>query len=217
MEETATASLGDLTVRDLIGRLSTRDPVPGGGSAAAIAGAMGAGLVHMVVELTSGRRGAEPHEALLSRLRSVSEHQHAQLLDLAQRDSEAYDRVVRSRRMPRDTEEQKADRRTALDAAMHDAADAPLKVARLAIGVLRAAAELAPVGNVNAVSDAGVAALLGDAALRGAILNVRINLPYLPEGDPIRADARAEIETLAAEGNALRDRVLATVAERMSS
>jgi formiminotetrahydrofolate cyclodeaminase len=216
MEDGTTTHLRELTVSALIDRLDSSDPVPGGGSAAAIAGAMGAALVGMVVSLTTGRPGAEEHEEQLAALRASSADAHDTMLDLAQRDSVAYQSVVTARRLPRETDEQRQARREAVGRAMHDAAEAPLLTARLAVAVLEDAAAVAPIGNVNAASDAGVAALLAWTALRGAILNVRINLPYLAADDPLKGADR-ELNELQARGDALRQATEATVDRRLGA
>lgn len=216
MEDLTTTNLSELTVGALVDRLDSSDPVPGGGSAAAIAGAMGAALVGMVVRLTSGRRASEPHEERLAALRDSASRAHETLLDLAERDSVAYQSVVDARRMPRESEPEREARHEAMVRSMRTAAEVPLATAREALAVLQDAAAVAPIGNVNAVSDAGVAALLGWSALRGAALNVRINLPYLPEQDPLRATAHGELDELLARGEELRREVEATVDERMS-
>jgi methenyltetrahydrofolate cyclohydrolase len=215
VEDATTASLSELPLRTLIQRLASRDPVPGGGSASAIAGAMGAALVGMVIELTSGRPGSESHEVALGELKASAARRHAQLLDLSQRDAEAYAAVVRARRLPKDTDAERQARREALDLAIHAAADIPLTTAHAALGVLQDAAAVAPIGNVNAVSDAGVAALLAWTALRGAILNVRINLPYLAAGDALGDRAPGELALIQAQGDELRLVVEAAVDERM--
>lgn len=215
MEDATTTSLRQLSVDDLIARLASSDPVPGGGSAAAIAGAMGAALVGMVVELTVGRPAAEAHADTLAELAAAAGRQRAQLLQLAQDDAAAYQSVVAARRMPRDDDAQKAERRRRLDAAMHAAAEAPLAAARLAVEVLSGAARVAPIGNVNAVSDAGVAALLAGTAVRGAILNVQINLPYLAADDPLHDGTTRELTELQARAEELQRSALAVVEERM--
>ncbi len=215
MEDANTTSLSDLTVDDLVERLASRDPVPGGGSASAIAGAMGAALVGMVVELTVGRRGSEDHEGELAELLASATRRRAELLALSQRDAAAYQAVVLARRMSRDSETEREARRAALDREMHTAADVPLATARAALAVLSDAARVSPIGNVNAVSDAGVAALLAWTALRGAVLNVRINLPYLPPGDALLESAPRELAELVTRADALRLAVERAVDERM--
>jgi len=188
--------LADLPVHEFLERLGSSDPVPGGGSAAALAAAMGAALVAMVAELTIGRPAHAEHEEAVRKLRFDAVDRRLELLDLAQQDADAYDVVVRARHLPKDTEAEKEARRSALQAAMVEAARIPLRVAVVASEVLDLAERIAPIGNRNAASDAGVAAQLAAAGLRGAILNVRINLPYLAEDEPMRTSAPAEIERL---------------------
>lgn len=188
--------LRDLTVRELLARLATDDPVPGGGSASALAGATGAALVGMVVALTTGRPAAEGHEDELAELAKQSAQRSDRLQELAERDAEAYGAVIAARRMPRDTDDQRIARAARVDEATREATLVPLETARTAAEVLALAERLAPIGSRNAVSDVGVAALLAAAALRGAAMNVRINLPYLPDGEPLREEAARELARL---------------------
>jgi len=207
--------LTSLPVHAFLERLGSSDPVPGGGSAAALAAAMGAALVAMVAELTIGRPAYAEHDETTRRLRFDALDRRTELLDLAQQDADAYDVVVRARHLPKDSEAEKAARNSALEAAMLEAARIPLRAAVVASEVLDLAERIAPIGNRNAVSDAGVAAQLAAAGLRGALLNVRINLPYLAEDEPMRATAPAEVarlEALAAKGE---QAALAAVDERL--
>ncbi len=214
LEDTAT-DLSQLSVQELIARLSTRAPVPGGGSAAGIAGSLGAALVSMVVELTVGRPDAADHVAQLATIGAEARRLRDELLDLAQADAAAYERVVRARKLPKDSDEERASRRRALDAANHEAAEIPLAIARAADEVLELAVRLAPIGNPNAASDSGVAAQLASAAIRGAALNVRINLPYLPADDALRSTAPAELEGLEAGATEREREALAVVLGRI--
>ena len=182
--------LTDLSVSDLVGRLATDDPVPGGGSASALAGAMAAALVHMVVELTAGRPAAAEHERSLAEIRDDAARLQAELLRLAEDDASAYASVVAARRMPKETDDERADRRAQIESAVRAATRAPLEVVLRSSEVLALAEALAPIGNRNAVSDVGVAGLLAAAAIRGAALNVEINVPSLHEGDSLRNEAR---------------------------
>lgn len=200
--EDATTSLTDLSLRELTTRLASREPIPGGGSAAAIAGAMGASLVSMVAELTIGRPDAADHEPTLRELHANALMRRDALLDLAEADAAAYAAVVASRRLPKETEAERDARTAAMQSTMITAAEVPLRTAQVAAEVLELARAIAPIGNANAVSDAGVAAQLAGAAIRGALLNVRINLPYLPAGEPLRvtaATAATELERMAIE------------------
>jgi len=207
--------LTDLTVRALTERLASSDPVPGGGSAAALAGALGAALVAMVAELTIGRPEYAEVEVLVRELAIDARRQADALLDLAQEDAVAYDAVVRARRLPKDSLAEREVRAAALRGAMVGAADVPLRTAGVAAEVLDLAQRIAPIGNRNAVSDAGVAAQLAAAALRGAILNVRINLPYLPAGEPLHDTAITEIARLEALAVEREQAAMAAVDERL--
>lgn len=186
--------LTQLPVRDLIDRLATSDPIPGGGSAAALAGAMGAALVQMVVALTAGRPAAAEHEAALSEIGEAAMAARSDLLRLTELDAAAYGAVVRARRLPRGTDTERQARETQVAIATREATMAPLETARRAADVLSLAERLAEIGNRHAVSDVGVAGLLAAASIRGAALNVRINLPYLEAGDPLREEASGRLE-----------------------
>lgn len=203
--------LTDLSTRELIERLATSDPVPGGGSAAALAGAMAAALVHMVVALSAGRATAADHEEELGEVGDAAVAAQSDLLRLAELDAAAYAAVVAARRLPRETDLERRAREVQIAGATREATMAPLETVRRAADVLALAERLAPIGNRNAVSDAGVAALLAAAAMRGGALNVRINLPYLPADDELRSEVpdrlQGMLENLDARERAVRDAV----------
>ena len=207
--------LTDLPARELVERLATRDPVPGGGSAAAVAGAIGAALIGMVVELTTGRPEAATHQATLDEGRDGAARLRAQLLELAEADAAAYDSVIRARRLPRGSDEELAARRAAMDDATREATRTPLATASAAASVLELAERIAPVGNRNAVSDVGVGAMLAGAAVRGAGLNVRINLPYLASDDPLAVEAPRALDRLLADAEERERRISTIGADRM--
>jgi formiminotetrahydrofolate cyclodeaminase len=209
--------LSELTVDALLDRLASSDPVPGGGSAAALAAAMGAGLVAMVAELTIGRPEYAENDDLVSDLREAARARKDQLLALAEEDAVAYDAVVTARRLPKASEPEREARATALRSAMVEAARVPMRTAIVAAEVLEMAERMAPIGNRNAVSDAGVAAQLAAAGVRGALLNVRINLPYLPADEPLRLTAPAEIARLETVAAVHERAALGAVDERLAS
>jgi formiminotetrahydrofolate cyclodeaminase len=205
----------DMTVRELAERLASREPVPGGGSAAAVVGALAAALVHMVTELTLGR---DEHAAAADEVREIAlaaATAQSELLNLAVLDANAFDAVLRARRLPRDTDEDRDNRRAQVGAATREATRAPMRTAELAASVLEYAHRMAPIGNRNAVSDAGVAALLAAASARAAILNVRINLPLLPADEPLRTEAADAVERVRARLEALEGPALSAVDERI--
>jgi glutamate formiminotransferase/formiminotetrahydrofolate cyclodeaminase len=209
-------SLAELTVRDLTERLASRAPVPGGGSASALAGALGAALVEMVCELTVGKPEYEDVDPVARQIGAAAGELRGSLLAAAEEDAAAYLGVVAARRLPRDSEEERAARKAAIGEASVAATEVPLRVARLAAEVLDLAASIASIGNRNAVSDAGAASLLAAAAARGAALNVRINLPSLPDAHPLRADAAAQLAALDASVTKREAEALAAVSQRMS-
>ena len=214
-ETQATAALAHLTVEDLLERLSSSAPVPGGGSAAALVGAMGASLVAMVAALTVGREAYAEVDRAARQVGEAAASLRQELVDLAEQDSAAYQAFVNARHLPRETDAQRAARASAMQDASKLSAEAPLRSARAARDALKLARSIAPIGNRNAVSDAGVAAQLASAAVRGAILNVRINLPLLAEDEPLRLSAPAELADLERETADLEAAALADVSSRL--
>ena len=186
----------ELTVGAFIGQLASDAPVPGGGSASALAGAMGAALVQMVVALSTGRAQAADVEDALRELGIAAAGFQSELLRLVEIDAAAYGSVIAARRLPRETDRERDLRRMQIDAAIREATRSPLAIADRSGEVMKLAERLAPIGSRNAISDVGVAGLLAAAALRGAALNVRINLPYLPEDEPLRSEAGTRVDEL---------------------
>ena len=207
--------LNTLTVRTMVERLATSDPVPGGGSAAAPAGALAAARVPRVVELTAGRPGAVEHGDDLTHIGTAAAQWQSELLNLAELDANAFAAVVAARRLPRGSDRERETRRVQMSAALREATRIPVATARAASQVLDLAERLAPIANRNAVSDVGVGALLATAAVRGAALNVEINLPSLTSDDKLRDESAAEIWRLLATVDERDRRVRSTVAERL--
>src|SRR5439155_459316 len=151
-------------------------PTPGGGTVAAFTGALAACLASMVAQLTLGRKKfAEAEPAMRDVLREAA-RLRVSLLALSRRDSEAFEAVLRARRLPSATAEETAARQAAVERAEVEAARVPLETAEACLEVIRWAELAARRGNPNAASDAGVAGLLAAAAAQGALLNVQINL-----------------------------------------
>ena len=215
-EAQATAALSQLSVDELLERLSSSAPVPGGGSAAALAGAMGASLVSMVAALTVGREAYVQVDVAAREIGQSADSLRQELVDLAEQDSAAYQAFVSARGLPRETDAQRAARASAMQDASKRSTEAPLRTARVAREALELARRIAPIGNRNAVSDAGVAAQLLSAAVRGASLNVRINLPLLAEDEPLRLSAPADLADLERETADLEAAALADVSSRIA-
>ena len=201
-----------LSLEEFLSRLASQAPTPGGGTAAAAAGAMGAALAEMVAALTLAReKYADAHGAMRA-IAAAAASARTEFLTLAAEDAAAYE-VVAARRLPKDTEPLKAERAARLQTANRRATEVPLATARLAAGLLARLPELSQKGNPNAASDAGSAALLLEAAARGALLNVRINLPGVANA----AEMASEAASIEREVKQLCFAVLAAVVERISS
>ena len=171
----------EMTVRDFQTALASSSPTPGGGTAAAISLGQASALTIMVCDLTIGKdkwSNGWPiaEKAMLSAVKIMT-----RAGELADEDSDAFDDVMASFRLPKATEEEKLSRREAIRNATLLATEKPFETAKFALELLELLPELAAKGNANAVSDVGVAGLLASAACKGALFNVDINLPGLPE------------------------------------
>ena len=174
-------SWADKTLREFQDALASSDPTPGGGSAAGVALGQAAALSVMVSDLTLAKESFMDGWDISERVKIVAIPMLEQGLDLATEDSKAFDAVVDSFKLPKDTEDMKIKRRESIRAATLGAAEVPFRTATSALQLLKLLPELAEKGNPNAASDVGVASLLASAALKGAIFNVEINLQSLPE------------------------------------
>lgn len=161
-------------------------PAPGGGSVSACAGALGAALVSMVCNLTRGREKFADVDVQVHELVVRSEAARAKLERLLQDDTVAYNGVIEAYRLPKDTEEQRAARHQAVQDGLIVAANVPLEIVRVAVEVCRLAKIAADLGNPAAVTDAGIGAILGEAAVQGASLNVEINMASIDDVDYVR-------------------------------
>jgi formiminotetrahydrofolate cyclodeaminase len=201
---------GKLPLEGFLAALASEAPTPGGGTAAAVAASMGAGLAEMVAALTlSKEKYASAHDTV----RPIGEAARAarsDFLALAREDAEAYDGVIAARRLPKDSPEQKALRQEKIDEANRRATEIPMRTARLAVRLLETLPDLVEQGNPNAASDAGSAALLLEAACEAALLNVGINLSGVADA-VFAGQMQRETADLQTESQRLRDRVLAEV------
>jgi methenyltetrahydrofolate cyclohydrolase len=172
--------------------LASGDPTPGGGAVAGLGGALAAALTSMVANLTIGKK---KYAAVEGKFRALVEEMGAArktLIDLGVADAEAFDAYMAARRLPKDTEEEKTARRAALKTATLGATEVPMTTLRQTAALLPSIRFAADEGNPHAVSDAGIAALHCEAALRAAAMNVAINLPGLADADRSRIEEELE-------------------------
>ena len=167
----------DLTLAGFVDELASSEPVPGGGSASAVAASLGAGLVAMVAALSFDRPKYADYAATHAAARATGQALADRLLSLADEDSAAYAVFAAALKMAKETEAEQAARKTALRAAARTAAAVPLACVEACREVVAAAESLAGRSNLNASSDLSVACLLASAAARGAGANVLVNLP----------------------------------------
>ena len=209
-------SFADMTVRGFLDELASQSPAPGGGTASAVAGAMGVGLAAMVAGLTdTSQMSAED----ASRVDEIS-HRWKELiwalLGCADDDTAAFNEVMKAFKLPKTTDEDKRARREAIQLALKGAVSAPRRTLQLAAEGMQMAAFMAESGNDNAASDAGVGALLLDTAMGGAIFNMQINLASIKDQDFV-ADMRSEIDRFAQVRDELRQRAVCSVTRRIGS
>jgi methenyltetrahydrofolate cyclohydrolase len=192
-----TPMLATLPLPDLLDAFSSSAPTPGGGSAAAVSGALGASLLAMVAGLPKTRSNTPEERAALDEARATLLTLRATLLDLIDRDAAAYDLVVAAFKQPKSTDEEKAARTAAIQDAMRVAAEVPLETMRACREVLAAGCAVAEHGSLSAASDVAVATFTLTSAMQGAMFNVTTNLDSIKDpavSDRIAAAAKEIVE-----------------------
>lgn len=188
-------TLTERSVKDLLAAFQSSDPTPGGGSASALAGAIGASLVAMVAGLPKDRAVTDEDRAHLHEAGARARMVGTELTALVDRDSEAYELVMNAYRLPKGTVEEKAARSAAIQQALREAIAAPLDVMRACAAAADAGAVVATFGNPSASSDVQVGLELLRAGMRGARLNVEINLGGVKDAEFVLG-VREEIDSL---------------------
>lgn len=192
--------LTSLSVTTLIDAFASSAPTPGGGSASALSGAVGASLLAMVAAMPKSKTGEAGEREALDKAGAALTDLRKALADLIDEDSRAYDLVTSAYRRPKVTDEEKAARKVAIQSALTAATDAPLRTMRACEAVIREGAVVAQYGNPAASSDVFVGIQLALAGLRGADKNVAINLGSLTDED-YRDDVANEAKTLLETGS----------------
>lgn len=215
MPDKAKASL--LAYRPLasfVQNVASRSPAPGGGSVAALAGALGAGLTTMVSRLTIGKKAYADVEDDMRRIEEIGKEHRDKFLELVDKDTDAFDAVMEAMRMFDDTPEQQTVKEKASLEATLGAIQIPLTVMELAVSMLPHTLEVANKGNINSISDVGVAGMMLRDALEGAAMNVMINLPGMDDKAKA-AEFRSRMEKLLAEGNEIAEDVHKVVLSKL--
>ncbi|MDY7040352.1 MAG: cyclodeaminase/cyclohydrolase family protein [Chloroflexota bacterium] len=209
-----TENLTAKPVTTFLDELASSAPAPGGGSVAALTGALGAALVSMVCNLTVGKKKYADVQDDIQSLLKQSEALRHELVDLLEADVQVYTSVSKAYKMPRETEEEKAARTAAIQDALKDATMVPMKVAEACVKILDLCTPAAEKGNVNAVSDAGVAALMAEAGLRSAALNVLINLGAIKDEGFVKREG-ARLDALLEGKPQLKDEIYDLVVRKL--
>ena len=168
--------LTELSLKAYLGKTASAEPVPGGGSASALSGALAAALAGMVANLTAGKKGYERWHADMETVAVKADELMRDLMAAVDADAAAFDGVMAAFRMPKASDTQRAARAAAIQDAFKTATRTPLSVAEKALAVMELADTAVKHGNKNALSDGAVGAMLAGAAVRGANYNVNINL-----------------------------------------
>jgi formiminotetrahydrofolate cyclodeaminase len=193
--------LKNLSVVDYLAKTASGDPVPGGGSSAALNAALAAALVEMVANLTIGRKNFESVDAEMRAVAEKASSLQQKLIQDIDRDSDSYTQVLKAFQMPKATEAEKADRSRAVQESFKQAALVPLGVARDAVAIMDLGRAVISKGNPNAASDGAAGVLAARMAARAAVYNVRINLGSIRD-ETFTSELQREADLLeaAAEG-----------------
>jgi len=199
--------LADLSIKDYLAKTASGDPVPGGGSSAALNAALAAALTEMVANLTIGRRGFEAVDADMRAVAAKAAGLRFSLTADVDRDSDSYAQVLKAFQRPKATEAEKAARTEAVQEAFRQAALVPLGVARAAVSLMDLGRIVIAKGNPNAASDGAAGVLAARMAARTAVYNVRINLGSIKD-ETFTAELRREADRLEAEAEAKEKEIL---------
>jgi formiminotetrahydrofolate cyclodeaminase len=209
------AKIKDMGVEPFLDALASSAATPGGGSAAAIIGAMGAALVSMVCRLTIGKKKYAEVEGEMKDVLAKAEAVRHKLTGMIQDDVKAFDHVMAAYGMAKETDADRAKRDAAIQAALKEATDVPLACAHACREVIELAHIASEKGNLNVISDAGVAVLAGYAALRSAALNVFTNAKIITDKSFANAKLK-ELETLLTGAEGATEKAYAVVKGKLS-
>lgn len=208
----------DKSIKQYVEETASGDPTPGGGSVSAVAASLGAALTSMVYNLTEGKKSykeldEKDRKELDSNFEEIKKSIQ-RLNNFVDEDTKAFDDVMKAFKMPKETDEEKQERSDAIQAGYKKALELPLDCAKECKRVLELQDVFANYGNVNAITDVGVGALLAYTGLEGALLNVSINLNSIKDDD-YREEKTKEAEELLKVGKELREDLMNKVYSRL--
>lgn len=210
--------LQNLTLKAFMEELASDSPAPGGGSAAALAASLGSALGSMVFNLTVGKKVYNEYEEdtknVISKALEETNEKKGDFLDLMEKDAEEFLKLMAAFKLPKTTEEEKVERSEKIEEGYISALQVPLSVAEKAYAVYDYIELAASWGNKNAVSDAGVAALLLQTAIESAVLNVKINLSGI-KNEVYKAEVQKKCTELIEDGLKKRDNIMNIVNSKL--
>ena len=204
----------DATVEQFLAAVAAPTPTPGGGSVSALAGALSAALCRMVAGLARGKTGYEGVESELAQIEARGTVIQGRLEALIDEDARAYEAVMVAMRMPKSSEKEKAARVDAMQAAYRKATEVPLETMEHCVEALELAEASVKKGNRSATTDAAVAILLAEAAIRGASLNCAVNLASIRD-ETFRSSTEDRVEQLLKRADEIGHEAMAVVTERL--
>ena len=208
------AQKDETTVTQFLDAVASGNATPGGGSVSALAGCLGSALVEMVVNLTSGKKAYAPDEEQLGKIRAEAYSHRQSLVATIEKDVAAYQEVMKAYLLPKTTEEEKKRRKEEIQSVLKKAADPPLYTAATSLKVMRLCQEALEKGNPNAACDAAVGALMADAALRGGVFNVLVNLSALDDKKYVEK-LKKELRRLGQEGARIQEQIMLLVNQKI--
>ncbi|MDG6225058.1 MAG: glutamate formimidoyltransferase [Candidatus Thermoplasmatota archaeon] len=206
--------LASSKIDSFLKELSSESPAPGGGSVAALSGALGASLLEMVCKLTLSKKKYENVWPSMKDISREMSRARSDLTDLIDEDTEAFNKVIAAFKLPKDREEDKIKRSAAIQEAYRHAIDVPLRTLKICHAVISRANDVAKEGNVNSVTDAGVAAEMAYAGIHGAILNVKVNLGSVKD-EGYKAELIKDIDIITSGMERELSKVRGTIASKI--
>ncbi len=201
-------------MRFFLDRLCSNSPAPGGGSASALTGATAASLSGMLAALTVNKKGYEQVKPEMEEILSKAESLKEELLDLLQKDTEAFNDASKAFKLPKGTEDEKKRREKAVEGGLKKATEVPLNIMEKSLEVARLAKRVLKKGNEMAISDGAISALFAEAAAIGAMINVRINFSWMKDKEYV-AETEKKLGVILEEIRQIKEEAVTYTLEKL--